>query len=68
MTEQQRFEHFVQELTTISRKHGVGVMSIGGVFLLNEDEAAQHIAYSCDAERGNLEFNLNGGEPCQTPF
>jgi len=59
MTEQQRLENFVQELTTISRKHGVAVMSMGGVFLLDDSEAAQHIAYGCNAERGNLEFNLS---------
>ena len=59
--EQQRFEHFVQELTTISRKHGVAVMSIGGVFILDDDDAAKRIAYNGDANRGNLEFNLSEG-------
>jgi hypothetical protein len=59
LTEQERFEHFVQELTTISRKHGVAVMSMGGVFILDDDDAAKRIAYSCDANRGNLEFNLS---------
>ena len=60
-TDQQRFEHFVQELTTISRKHGVAVMSMGGVFILDNDDVAKRIAYSCDANRGDLKFNLNEG-------
>ena len=58
MSEQQRFEHFVRELTAISKKHGVAVMSMGGVFILDDDSATQHIAYTCDAARGNLEFRL----------
>ena len=68
MTDQQRFDHFVQELTVLSRKHGVGVMSIGGVFLLEGDDAAQRIAYTSDAMRGDLKFNLSGEESCQTTF
>ena len=59
MTEQQRFEHFVRELPAMSKKHGVAVMSMGGVFILEDNDAAQHIAYSCDATRGNLEFRLS---------
>ena len=59
MTEQQRFEQFVRELTAISRKHGVGVMSMGGVFILEDAKAMQGIAYTCDASRGNLEFKFS---------
>ena len=50
-------QNFVQELTAISEKHGVAVMSMGGVFIL--DDNAQHIAYTYDATRGNLEFKLS---------
>lgn len=66
MTEQQRLEHFAQELTTISRKHGIAVISIGGVFFLDGTKAAEHIAYTCDAALGDLKFKFgqpDGGIP-----
>ena len=59
MTEQQHFEHFVRELTAISKKHGVAVMSMGGVFILDDNVRVQGISYTCDATRGNLEFRLS---------
>lgn len=59
MTEQQRFKEFVRELTAISKKHGVAIMSIGGVFILEESNAMQDIAYTCDASSGDLEFRLS---------
>jgi hypothetical protein len=68
MSEQQRFEQFVSELTAISRKHGVAIMSLGGVFILDNNATSQRIAYSCDAMRGDLKFNLHGDALCQTSF
>ena len=43
MTDQQRFEHFVQDLTAISKRHGVAIMTIGGVFILENAEATKDI-------------------------
>ncbi len=59
MSTEQRFEQFVRELTAISKKHGVAVMSIGGVFILDDANAMQDIAYTCDASCGDLEFRLS---------
>jgi hypothetical protein len=59
MTTEQRFENFVQELTAISRRHGVAVMSIGGVFILEDSKAMQDITYTSDHTRGDLEFRLS---------
>jgi hypothetical protein len=59
MTEQQRFEQFVRELTAISKKHGVGIVSTGGVFILEDSNAMQDITYSCDAISGDLLFTLS---------
>ncbi|MDE3016315.1 MAG: hypothetical protein KGI29_05255 [Pseudomonadota bacterium] len=59
MSTEQRFEQFVRELTAISKKHGVAVMSIGGVFILDDANAMQDIAYTCDASSGDLEFRLS---------
>lgn len=67
-TDYQRFNNFVIELTTLSRKHGVGIMSLGGVFVIGDGHAAERIAYTGDAMRGNLKFNLSGEEPCLTQF
>jgi hypothetical protein len=51
-------QNFVRELTAISKKHGVAVMSIGGVFILEDANAMLDIAYTCDASSGDLEFKL----------
>ena len=59
LTEQERFERFVTELTALSRKHGVAIMSMGGVFILDGEDAAKSITYSCDASSGDLEFKLS---------
>ncbi len=59
MTEQQRFEQFVQELTVISKRHGVGIMSLGGVFIAEGANDMQDISYTCDSTSGDLEFKLS---------
>jgi hypothetical protein len=51
-------QNFVRELTTISIKHGVAVMSMGGVFILEDAKAMQDISYIYNANNGDLEFKL----------
>ena len=60
MTEQQRFEDFVRELTSLSQKHGIAIQSTVGVHIFATPDALQGLAYSTDASSGDLTFTTKG--------
>lgn len=60
MTEQQRFEHFIRELTSLSQRHGIVIQSTGGVHIFAATESLQGLAYSTDASSGDLTFTTKG--------
>lgn len=58
-TSQQRFERFVQQLTALTKQHGIAIMSIGGVYIFEQIEDAKNLVYSMDASSGDLQFRFS---------
>jgi hypothetical protein len=56
MDKQQRFEDFIKELTKLSKKYGVAIKAIGGVYIAEDIQELKNISYSQDASSGDLEF------------
>lgn len=53
---QQRFEDFVKELTILSKKYGVAIRSIGGVFISMDINDMKNINYDDDSTSGDLNY------------
>jgi hypothetical protein len=56
MNKQQRFEDFTAELTELSKKHGIAIKAIGGVYIADNAAELANITYSQDASSGDLEW------------
>jgi len=53
MTDQERFELFIAELSKLSMKYGITIQSSGGVRIFAEGELLE-VEYSSDSTSGNL--------------
>jgi len=56
--DQRRFTAFVQELTALSKKHGVAIRSTGGVYAFSDPKEAEGLVYTDDASSGDLDYTL----------
>ena len=57
------YDQFVKELTALTRKYGVAIMSVGGVMLADTKSEFRNAAYIADISSGDLypNFQGNGG-------
>ena len=53
MTDQERFELFTDELSKLSNKYGILIISVGGVTIFEEGELLE-VEYSNDSTSGDL--------------
>ena len=54
------YNRFITELTTLSRKYGVAIQSVGGVFLATERGEFGNLTYAADISSGDLHPNFSG--------
>lgn len=52
------YNRFITELTALTRKYGVAIKSVGGVFLANELDEFANVTYTADISSGDLYPNL----------
>lgn len=57
------YNQFVKELTALTRKYGVAIMSVGGVMLADTESEFKDATYIADISSGDLypNFQGNGG-------
>ncbi|MGV1045347.1 hypothetical protein [Limnohabitans sp.] len=57
------YDQFVKELTALTRKYGVAIMSVGGVMLADTESEFKDATYIADISSGDLypNFQGNGG-------
>jgi hypothetical protein len=57
------YNQFVKELTSLTRKYGVAIMSVGGVMLADTESEFKDATYIADISSGDLypNFQGNGG-------
>lgn len=48
------YNQFIAELTTLTRKYGVAIQSVGGVILANEADEFCGVSYVADISSGDL--------------
>lgn len=48
------YDCFVAELTQLTRKYGVALQSVGGVYLANEPGGFREVTYRADITSGDL--------------
>jgi len=48
------YNHFIAELTALTRKYGVALQSVGGVILANETGEFSDVTYVADITSGDL--------------
>ena len=48
------YETFIAELTKLSRKYGVAIQSVGGVYLADDPSEFTHVRYDADITSGDL--------------
>ena len=53
MTEQEKFEAFTEELSKLSNKYGILIISVGGVNIFDEGVLTE-VKYSNDSTSGDL--------------
>ena len=63
MNKQQRFEDFTAELAQLSKKYGIAIKSVGGVYITNEKSnfskgEFKNLQYSNDASSNDLYFEI----------
>lgn len=60
-TQQPNYDQFVAELTELTRKYGVAIQSVGGVFLAQQAGAFSCVTYIADASSGDLYPDVHKG-------
>ena len=48
------YDKFIAELTKLSRKYGVAIQSVGGVYLADDPSEFSNIRYDADITSGDL--------------
>lgn len=54
------YDRFIAELTTLTRKYGVAIQSVGGVYLADERGEYDKLTYTADITSGDLYPNFEG--------
>ena len=54
------FDRFITELTALTRKYGVAIQSVGGVYLADERGEFDKVTYHADITSGDLYPNFPG--------
>ena len=54
------YDSFIAELTTLTRKYGVAIQSVGGVYLADERGEFDKLTYNADITSGDLYPNFSG--------
>lgn len=54
------YDRFITELTTLSRKYGVAIQSVGGVFLADALGEFGNLTYAADISSGDLYPHFSG--------
>ncbi len=53
------YERFIAELTALTRKYGVAIQSVGGVYLNDEPGEFEKLTYTADISSGDLYPNFS---------
>lgn len=53
------YERFIAELTALTRKYGVAIQSVGGVYLSDERGEFDKLTYTTDISSGDLYPNFS---------
>ena len=48
------YDRFITELTALSRKYGVAIQSVGGVYIADERGEFDKLTYNADISSGDL--------------
>lgn len=54
------YDRFIAELTVLTRKYGVAIQSVGGVYLADERGEFDQLTYNADITSGDLYPNFSG--------
>ena len=54
------YDRFIAELTVLTRKYGVAIQSVGGVYLADERGEFDKLTYTADISSGDLYPNFSG--------
>ncbi|MDI9234567.1 hypothetical protein [Limnohabitans lacus] len=54
------YDRFIAELTALTRKYGVAIQSVGGVYLADERGEFDQLTYNADITSGDLYPNFSG--------
>ena len=54
------YDRFITELTALTRKYGVAIQSVGGVYLADERGEFDKLTYNADITSGDLYPNFQG--------
>ena len=54
------YDRFIAELTALTRKYGVAIQSVGGVYLADEHGEFDKLTYNADITSGDLYPNFQG--------
>ncbi len=54
------YDRFITELTALTRKYGVAIQSVGGVYLADERGEYDKLTYTADITSGDLYPNFEG--------
>ena len=54
------YDRFIAELTALTRKYGVAIQSVGGVYLADERGEFDQVTYNADITSGDLYPNFEG--------
>ena len=53
------YDRFIAELTALTRKYGVAIQSVGGVYLADERGEFDKLTYNADITSGDLYPNFS---------
>ena len=53
------YDRFITELTALTRKYGVAIQSVGGVYLADERGEFEKLTYTADITSGDLYPNFS---------
>ncbi len=48
------YRNFITDLTALTRKYGVAIQSVGGVFLAEQEDEFDKVTYTADISSGDL--------------
>ena len=54
LTIEANYDKFVAELTAITRKYGVAIQSVGGIYLADDPDEFRNVNYVADITSGDL--------------